>query len=750
MAKKTSKNASDNGAIIHAPARPMMVTDAVVTNFMPYAMSVIVSRAIPEIDGFKPSHRKLLYSMYKMGLLNSNAPYTKSSTIVGQAMHLNPHGDASIYETMVRLTRGHDALLHPFVDSKGSFGKHYSSDMAYAASRYTNARLDKFCNEIFGGIDKDAVDMVPNYDNTTEEPSLLPTSFPNILVSANSGIAVGIASNICSFNLAEICDATILILKRPHIDPERLLDVIKGPDFSCGGYLIYDRDELREIYQTGHGSFKLRSKYVYDEKANCIDIVEIPYSTSIEIILSRISELVKEGKLKEIIDFRDEIGLEGFRLTLDIRRGTDPDILMRKLFKLTSLEDSFACNFNVLIDGSPKLLGIKELLEEWIRFRIGCITRETNYELRKLKDKLHLLVGLAAILLDIDLAIKIIRETKNDKDVVPNLMDGFDIDEIQANYVADIKLRALNHEYITARITEITELQSKIAELEERLSDEGKLKAVIIEQLTQIKKKYGKKRKTEIIQANEVEEYNEEDYVETYDAKLYLTEMGYFKKIKQTSLRFNDAQELKDGDKILCCFDSDNTEDLFFFTNKGQIYRAKATDFEPCKASVLGEFVGSKLNYEENESTVGMIAVHDLETASGNVVFVFENGKAVRVPLDAYKTKSFRKKLTKAFNIDRAVLAIYYETEPFDIMLVSDSDRGLVVNTEEIPLKTTRTSAGVTLMTLKAKHYISSVFTVASDRSENVKRYRKNIPSSGAVLSESDAKAFINSDINNK
>lgn len=743
MPKKNQKNEKKPGSeVVYAPSRPQYITDAIVSNYMPYAMSVIVSRAIPEIDGFKPSHRKLLYSMYKMGLMNSNAPYTKSSTVVGQAMHLNPHGDASIYETMVRLTRGHDALLHPFIDSKGSFGKHYSSDMAYAASRYTNVRLDQFCNEIFDGIDKDAVDMIPNYDNTTEEPTLLPTTFPNILVSANSGIAVGLASNICSFNLAEICDATVLILKRPHIECERLLDVIKGPDFSCGGYLIYDREALKEIYETGHGSFRLRSRYVYDSKENCIDILEIPYSTSLESILDKIAELVKDGKLKEIVDFRDETDLDGFKLTIDLRRGADPEMLMRKLFKLTTLEDTFGCNFNVLIDGSPRLLGIKGILEEWISFRLKCLGREMRFELNKLKDKLHLLVGLAAIMLDIDLAIKIIRDTKLDKDVVPNLMTGFDIDEIQAEYVANIRLRSLNHEYITGRISEITELQEKIAEIEAVLSDESKMKAIIIEQLTAIKKKYGKKRKTDILLPSDVVEYNEEDYIENYDAKLYLTEQGYFKKIKLASLRMSDAQALKEGDAIRCELDSDNNGELLFFTDKGQIYRSRVSEFEVCKASVLGEFIAAKLSYDENEHTVGMLALPDIEKESGNIVYVFKNGKAVKIPIDAYKTKAIRKKLVKAFYAEQETVGIYYETEPLDILLVSDNGRALVVNTSELPIKSTRTSCGVTVMTLKAKHYISSALNVTERATDILKRYRKNIPSSGANLTDKDAETL--------
>ena len=741
MAKK-NKSSQENKAQypeVHAPARPQLITDTIVTNYMPYVMSVIVSRAIPEIDGFKPSHRKLLYTMYKMGLMTGGR--TKSTNVVGQTMRLNPHGDASIYETMVRLTRGHDALLHPFVDSKGTFGKHYSSDMAYAASRYTEVKLDSFCNEIFRGIDKNAVDMVPNYDNTTEEPTLLPTTFPNILVSANSGIAVGLASKICSFNLAEICDGTIMLLRRPHVAPERLLEVIKAPDFSTGGYLIYEKEKLQKIYETGHGSIRLRAKYAYDKSENCIDILEIPYSTSIEIILKRIAELVKEGKVKEITDFRDEIDLNGFKLTLDLKRGStesDAELLMRKLFKLTTLEDDFDCNFNVLINGSPKLLGIKGILEEWITFRLGCLRRETEFELRKLQDKLHLLLGLAAIILDIDLAIKIIRDTKNDKDVVPNLMTGFDIDELQANYVADIKLRALNHEYITARVTEIAELQSKIAELEARLADDEKLKEIIIEQLKEIKKKYGQPRKTELLMPEEIVEFREEDYLETYAATLYLTERGYFKKIKAASLRANDVQTLVDGDHIIYSVESDNTEELYFFTDKAQAYRAKVSDFEACRASATGDFISKSLKLEEDEHVVGMISVKDHDNAEGNIVYVYRNGKAIKVPFSEFRTKAFRKKLTKVCFPGQPLMALYHETAPFDILLLSDDNRALVVNTADIPLKKTRTSEGNAVMTLKAKHYVAKATTMPQHFT-NDKRYRKSIPSSGAIIDPRDA-----------
>ena len=744
MAKKQKKDSKqDNKAqypLVHAPARPQAITDTIITNYMPYVMSVIVSRAIPEIDGFKPSHRKLLYTMYKMGLMTGAK--TKSTNVVGQTMKLNPHGDASIYETMVRLTRGHDALLHPFIDSKGTFGKHYSSEMAYAASRYTEVKLDSFCNEIFRGIDKNAVDMVPNYDNTMEEPALLPTSFPNILVSSNSGIAVGIASKICSFNLAEICDGTIMLLKRPFIPADRLLDVIKGPDFSCGGYLVYDREKLAEIYETGHGSVRLRAKYEYDASQNCIDILEIPYTTSIEVILKKIDELRKEGKIKDIVESRDEIDLNGFKLTIDLKKGTDPDVLMRKLFKLTTLEDDFDCNFNVLINGTPQLLGVKGILEEWINFRLECIRRETTFELQKLRDKLHLLMGLAAILLDIDLAIKIIRDTKNDKDVVPNLMAGFDIDELQANFVADIKLRALNHEYLTARADEIAQLQLTIAELESRLADENKQKEIIIEQLKEIKKKYGKERKTEIIMPNEIIEYKEEDYIETYDATLYLTERGYFKKIKASSLRMNDKQALVEGDKIAYTFDSDNTEELYFFGDKGNAYRAKASDIEVCKASDQGEFISTKLKCEVNERIAGMICLKDIESANGNIVYVYENGKSLKVPFSEFKTKAYRKKLSNVSSISSELIAVYYEDEPFDIAFVSSENRALIVNTADISLKKTRTSDGNATMTLKAKKHLISAKKVPADF-RNTKRYRKNLPSSGVILDEGDATILL-------
>ena len=714
-----------------AEARPQYITDTIITNYMPYVMSVIVSRAIPEIDGFKPSHRKLLYTMYKMGLLTGAR--TKSANVVGQTMKLNPHGDMAIYETMVRLTRGHDALLHPFVDSKGSFGKHYSSDMAFAASRYTEVKLDPFCNEIFKGIDKNAVEFVPNYDNTMEEPTLLPTSFPNILVSSNMGIAVGMASKICSFNLGEICDGTIMLLKRPHMSSEVLLDVIKAPDFSGGAYLIYDRAKLAEIYETGKGSVKLRAKYTYDKSENCIDILEIPYSTSIEIILKSISDLVKNGNLKEISDFRDEIDKNGFKLTLDLKKGIDPDALMQKLYKLTKLEDNFECNFNVLINGAPKQLGVKGILEEWIRFRIECIKREKEFELKRVQERHHLLEGLARIVLDIDLAIKIIRDTKNDKDVIPNLMNAFDIDEVQANYVADIKLRYLNNEYIVSRMDELTDLAKQEVELMSIIGNEEKIKSIIADQLKEIKKKYAKPRRTEILTETEVLIKEVKPEVESYKCKLFFTEKGYFKKVKLNSLRMNDEHTLRDGDRIIYELDSDNTEMLMFFTDAGQVYKAKVDDFAPCKASQVGDFVPTALLFEENERYVGGICIKN-EEDGGNIVFVFNNGKAVKIPLASYITKTNRKKLTNACSTAAPCVYVGYEKEAYDIMMITENGRALAVSTENVPLKTTRTSAGSTMMTLKAKNFIDRVEIATEERFGQYKKFKKSIPSAGVIL----------------
>ena len=587
MAKKKKQNETQE--IVYAPILPQPITETIEKNYMPYTMSVIVSRAIPEIDGFKPAHRKILYTMYNMGLLKGAR--TKSANIVGAVMKLHPHGDQSIYETMVRLTRGNETLLHPFVDSKGNFGKQYSSETKYAAPRYTEAKLDAFCETLFNGIDKNAVNMVDNYDGTMKEPELLPTMFPNILVSPNSGIAVGMASDICSFNLSEVCDGTIAILKKPTITTEKIMEIIKAPDFPGGGQIIYDAEQMKSIYETGDGSFKIRSRYTYDESANCIDIYQIPYSTTIEQILNKVSAMVKEGRLKEVVDFRDETDKEGLKLTLDLRKGVDPEKLMQKLFKSTPLENSFKCNFNIIIDAEPRQLGVVDILTEWIAFRMECLSRELEFDLGKKKDKLHLLLGLGKILLDIDKAIRIIRKTEKDEDVIPNLCSGFSIDEIQANYIADIKLRNLNREYIINRISEIEDLKKEIADIEEILADEFKLKALIANQLTEIKKKYGQPRKTQILHADNVEVYVEEDSVENYPCKLVLSREGYFKKITYRSLQGNDEQFFKEGDSLRQIFDAENKDTLMFFTDKGQLYRAAVNDFENCKASVMGSIL---------------------------------------------------------------------------------------------------------------------------------------------------------------
>ena len=712
------------------------ITDTIVENFMPYAMSVIASRALPEIDGFKPSHRKLLYTMYKMGLMTGAR--TRSANVVGQTMHLNPHGGEAIYETLVRLTRGNEALLYPFIDSKGSFGKHYSSDMAYAAQRYTEVKLDSFCSEIFSGINMNAVDFIDNYDNTTKEPLLLPVSFPNILITPTMGIAVGMASRICSFNLAEICDGTIQILRNPETTTDQMLDIIKAPDFSTGGNLIYNRDQLRQIYETGRGGFKLRARYSYDKSANCIDILQIPYSTSIEMILKRISDLVKDGKLKEIVDFRDEIDLNGFKLTLDLRRGVDPDKLMLKLYKMTPLEDSFDCNFNLLIDGIPQQIGIIPIIKEWTKFRIGCVTRELNFELGKKEDKLHLLLGLAQILLDIDKAIKIVRETEKEKDVVPRLMEGFELDEPQADYIAEIRLRYLNREYILHRIEEIESLQKEIEDLNSLLNDDKKLNNYIIKQLRDIKNKYTKPRQTQLIYDDEIEVYAEDNEAENFNVHIVVTHDGYFKKITLQSLRGNDEQKLKDNDYVILGEEVRNNDEILFFSDKAQVYKAKISDFDTNKASDLGEYIPSKLGFDGDEK---FFAVKCLQgyNENHNFVFVFRNGKGVRVPVTAYETKSNRKKLTGAYSDVSPIVGIIYEAEPMDIMIISNDDRAIVINTSLISLKTTRNSIGVALFTMKGKRQIVGVETNFGEKYANVKKYTKTkIPASGTLLEEAD------------
>ncbi len=723
-----------------APIRYQPITETLETNYMPYVMSVIVSRAIPEIDGFKPSHRKLLYTMYKLGLMSG--PRMKSATIAGRTMAIHPHGDAGIYETMVRLTRDYEALLHPFVDSKGAFGKQYSTNMKPAAPRYTEAKLEPFCAEIFHGIDKDAVDMVDNYDGTMKEPILLPTTFPNVLVTPNMGIAVGMASNICPFNLAEVCDGTIAMLKKPNISTERLMELIKGPDFPGGGTLIFDEAGMKQIFETGVGPIRLRARYQYDKEANCIDILQIPYSTTIEQIIDKIAELVKSGSLKEVTDFRDEIGLSGFKLTLDLRKGVDPDKLMTKLYKVTTLEDTFKCNFNILIDSAPRQMGVAEILREWIWFRMGCVRRELTYELGKKRDKLHLLEALAKVLLDIDLAIKIIRKTEHEADVIPALMAGFEIDEVQAEYIAEIKLRALNREYILNRIAEMEDLRKQIAELEAILGDELKIKAYIAAQLTEIKKKYGQSRRTQIMAAEDVKVFNEDETVENYPVKLLFTRDGYFKKIAITArTQFSlEDQKLKDGDVITTVLDAENKDELVFFTDKCQVYRAAVDDFDGLKAAAMGDYLPSKLKMDEDEHPVYMEVRNDYPEGE-NMIFIFQNGKGVRVPVTAYVTKGTRRKLTGAYSDASPLVSVLRDTDkkPIEVLMVSTGERAILIKSSLIPQKTTRTSGGVQLFALKRGQTIRLALNVTEDDGgfENVKSYRKlKIPATGTVLEE--------------
>ena len=746
MAKKKSTPVSDLSRIIHAPATPQPITETIEKNYMPYVMSVIISRAIPEIDGLKPSHRKLLYTMYKMGLLTGAR--TKSTNVVGQTMKLHPHGDAAIYETMVRLTRGYDALLHPFVDSKGSFGKQYSSrDMKYAASRYTEVKLDSICQELFSGIDKDAVDMVDNYDSTMKEPSLLPTTFPNVLVTPNVGIAVGMASNICSFNLAEVCDGAIALLKNPKTTVDKLLDIIKAPDFSGGGYIVYDKEQMRRIYETGQGSFSIRSRYSYDKAEDCINISQIPYSTSIEAVMDSITALVKDGKVKEIVDIRDEIDRNGFQLTLDLRKGTDPDKLMNRLFKLTPLEDSFKCNFNILINSVPMQLGVVDILKEWIIFRIGCVKRELNFDMKKKRDRLHLITGLSKVLLDIDKAIKIIRHAETDEQVISDLMGGFGIDQVQAEYISNIKLRNLNKNYILNNVREAQSLRDDIADMEATLADELRLRAKIAEQLATIKKKYGKPRVSQIIDANEIPEVDEVTVVEDYPVRLVLTQEGYFKKITFQSLRGNDEQKLKENDSINQEFDAQNRDNLIIFTDKAQLYRVAVNDFTPTKASAMGDFLNAKLNMDKDERPIYMRVQNDYADGE-NMVFVFANGKGVRVPLKAYETKGNRRKLTGAYSDASPLVGIFFEKEsdPFEIMLVSDNDRAIIFKTSLIPLMATRASKGVLLMTLgRREKQVARALSNFTEVFGPVKGYHKNkLPATGLPIGDRGEQLSIN------
>ena len=731
MAKK-KKNENIQHEIVEKPPVIQPITETIEKNYMPYVMSVIISRAIPEIDGFKPSHRKLLYTMYEMGLLKGQR--TKSTNVVGQTMHLNPHGDQAIYDTLVRLTKGNAALLHPFIDSKGSFGKVYSK-MQPAASRYTEVKLDSFCEEIFRGIDKNAVDMVPNYDNTTQEPTLLPTSFPNILVSSNLGVAVGIQSQICSFNLGEVCDGTIAVLDNPKISTEELMKKILAPDFPAGGLILYDKEKMKNLFETGKENIPVRSKYIFDKANSCIEILEIPYTTTIEAIIKKLMEMMKQNQLKEVTDIRDEIDLKGFKLTIDVKKGTDPDKLMTKLFKKTSLQENFPANFNVLINDEPKQLGVRQIIDEWIKFRITSVKREMTFDIDKKKSQLHLLRGLGAILFDIDKAIEIIRETEKESDVVPNLMKGFDIDELQANYIAEIKLRHLNREYIINRISEMESLQADIDNLTAITSSESKLKKQIIKQLTEIKKKYAVPRKSEIIYEDTLGEYKESEDIENYNVKLYLTDEGYFKKITLQSLRGGDNQVLKDGDKIKLEIETDNLSELVFVSSKAQMYRARTCDFNPTKASALGDYVPAKLNFDDNEKCIYMIVNPDY-SKSYNMVYIFENGKGVRIPMSEYETKSNRKKLTNVYSSSSPIVACFTEHEkhPIDILLKSN-DKGILVSSKLLPLKSTKTSQGSLVYKLKDKEKVTEAILFDEQMQRNPVKCRKiKIPATGSSI----------------
>lgn len=740
MAKKSSKtprrtSPSKTHGVINGAGEVVEqpIVSTIRENYMPYAMSVILSRAIPEIDGFKPSHRKLLYMMYKMGLLNGGR--TKSANIVGATMKLNPHGDSAIYDTMVRLSRGYEALLHPYVDSKGNFGKFYSRDMAWAASRYTEAKLDAICNELFRDIDKDTVDFVDNYDNTMKEPSLLPVAFPSVLVNANTGIAVGMASNICSFNLREICETTAALIRDPDHD---IKSTLPAPDFTGGCQIIYDENVINQFYETGRGSIKLRAKYVYDKSANCIDILSIPATTTCEVIIEKVIDLVKQGKVKEISDIRDETGIDGLKITIDLKRGVDADKLMTKLYRFTTLEDSYACNFNVLIAGVPRVLGVKALLEEWIAFRIECVRRRTYFDRNKKADKLHLLRGLEKILLDIDKAVKIVRETDEESEVVPNLMIGFGIDEIQAEYVAEIKLRHLNREYILKRTKDLEDLEKEIAELDEILKSKARIKTIIVKELKSIAEKYGQPRKSIIIY-DDVARYEEETVeIPDYPVNLFFTKEGYFKKITPQSLRMSGEQKLKDGDEIIQELEFTNNCDLLFFTDKCQVYKAKADDFAQTKASVLGDYVAAKLGFDEGENAVKMVVTKDYK---GMLLFAFENGKAAKVPLESYATKTNRKKLTGAYSDKSPLVGLLYMPEDEEVLFKASSGNMLLVHTGALALKTTRSTQGVAVLKPKKGHRLFSIERYKDGTFTNPKRYRTgSLPARGALPVNDDSK----------
>ena len=708
------------------------ITDTLETNYMPYAMSVIVSRAIPEIDGFKPSHRKLLYTMYKMGLLNGAR--TKSANIVGQTMRLNPHGDVAIYDTMVRLSKGYGALLHPFVDSKGNFGKVYSRDMAWAASRYTEAKLSAICTELFRDIDSDTVDFIDNYDNTMKEPALLPTTFPNILVSANQGIAVGMASQLCGFNLGEVCDTTIAYLKNPDCD---LTETLLAPDFPTGGEVICDVDALREIYSTGRGGVKVRARWRYDKKENLIEVYEIPYTTTTEAIMDKVAELIKAGKVREITDMRDETDLNGLKLTIDLKRGTDPDKLMQKLMKSTTLQDTMSCNFNVLIAGMPRVMGVRELLDEWCAWRTECVRRRVYFVMSKKKDKLHLLKGLKRILLDIDKAIKIIRETEAEADVVPNLMIGFGIDQVQAEYVAEIKLRNINKEYILKRVEETSALQDEIEDLEDILARPARVKKIIVTELEDVRRKYAEPRRTGIVYGHEVEEYTEETTVDDYAVSVFLSREGYFKKITPASLRMNAEQKYKEGDALAQSFETSNAAEVMFFTDRCQVYKSRLSDFDDTKASALGDYLPARLGMDEGESVVYMVLPGDYR---GWMLFFFENGKAAKVELSAYRTTSNRRKLTGAYSDKSPLRTALCLREDCELAVYSTEPRVLVFSTALLGSKTTRATQGVAVLTLKKKFTLDYACPAEATGIANLARYRaRSLPAVGALLKAEDS-----------
>ena len=716
---------------LHPEMLEQPITETLEINYMPYAMSVIVSRAIPEIDGFKPSHRKLLYTMYTMKLLGGAR--TKSANIVGQTMKLNPHGDAAIYDTMVRLSRGYGALLHPLVDSKGNFGKVYSRDMAWAASRYTEARLDPICAELFRDIDQDTVDFTPNYDGSLMEPTLLPTTFPNLLVSSNMGIAVGMASNICGFNLGEVCDTTVAYLKNPGHD---LMSTLKAPDFPTGGELLYDADELSAIYRTGRGSFKVRAKWRYVKDENLIEIYEIPYSTTAEAIMDKVAELVKTGKLREIADMRDETDLNGLKLTIDLKRGTDPDKLMQKLYRMTPLRDSFSCNFNILIAGMPRVMGVREILEEWTAWRMEGVRRRTYFVLKKREEKLHLLQGLQKILLDIDRAIRIIRETEEDAEVVPNLMIGFGIDQVQAEYVADIRLRNINKEYILRRTEETSSLEDEIADLRDLVNDPGRIKQVIIGELEAVKKKYAQPRRTGIVYEHESETAEPEADVPDYPVHIFLSREGYFKKITPASLRMSSEQKYKEGDGPFLQWEGSNRDELLVFTDRQQCYKAWLSDFDDAKASVLGDYLPTKLGFDEGESPLWAVVTGDF---AGHILFFFENGKAARVELSAYQTQTKRKKLTGAYSDKSPLVTALLLKEDLEMAVTSTEGRCLIFHTASLAPKSTRATQGVNVMTLKPKYQVADARPLADTPIVNAARYRaRSLPVAGALLKEED------------